>query len=298
MSKQKNTGLGRGLDAIFLDNASEPATDSVTMLRLSEIEPNPEQPRREFDPEALAQLADSIAANGLIQPIIVRSGKSDGYFEIVAGERRWRASKMAGLVEVPVIVMDLDDQRAAQVSLIENIQRENLNAIEEANAFKKLMGEYSMTQEELSKQIGKSRSLISNTMRLLDLPNEVIKMVSSDTLSAGHARTLLGLKNQDDIVKAAELTVARSLSVRALEALVRTMNKKAGKAAAEDLDGEIAEIEIDYVDVLAKKVQSRLGRRIAIKNTGKKHKIEIEYSDENDLEDIIKKLCGADIFDD
>lgn len=298
MSKQKNTGLGRGLDAIFLDNASEPATDSVTMLRLSEIEPNPEQPRREFDPEALAQLADSIAANGLIQPIIVRSGKSDGYFEIVAGERRWRASKMAGLVEVPVIVMDLDDQRAAQVSLIENIQRENLNAIEEANAFKKLMGEYSMTQEELSKQIGKSRSLISNTMRLLDLPNEVIKMVSSDTLSAGHARTLLGLKNQDDIVKAAELTVARSLSVRALEALVRTMNKKAGKADAEDLDGEIAEIEIDYVDVLAKKVQSRLGRRIAIKNTGKKHKIEIEYSDENDLEDIIKKLCGADIFDD
>ena len=298
MSKQKNTGLGRGLDAIFLDNASEPATDSVTMLRLSEIEPNPEQPRREFDPEALAQLADSIAANGLIQPIIVRSGKSDGYFEIVAGERRWRASKMAGLVEVPVIVMDLDDQRAAQVSLIENIQRENLNAIEEANAFKKLMGEYSMTQEELSKQIGKSRSLISNTMRLLDLPNEVIKMVSSDTLSAGHARTLLGLKNQDDIVKAAELTVARSLSVRALEALVRTMNKKAGKADAEDLDGELAEIEIDYVDVLAKKVQSRLGRRIAIKNTGKKHKIEIEYSDENDLEDIIKKLCGADIFDD
>lgn len=298
MSKQKNTGLGRGLDAIFLDNASEPATDSVTMLRLSEIEPNPEQPRREFDPEALAQLADSIAANGLIQPIIVRSGKSDGYFEIVAGERRWRASKMAGLVEVPVIVMDLDDQRAAQVSLIENIQRENLNAIEEANAFKKLMGEYSMTQEELSKQIGKSRSLISNTMRLLDLPNEVIKMVSSDTLSAGHARTLLGLKNQDDIVKAAELTVARSLSVRALEALVRTMNKKADKADAEDLDGEIAEIEIDYVDVLAKKVQSRLGRRIAIKNTGKKHKIEIEYSDENDLEDIIKKLCGADIFDD
>ena len=202
---------------------------------------------------------------------------------------------MAGLVEVPVIVMDLDDQRAAQVSLIENIQRENLNAIEEANAFKKLMGEYSMTQEELSKQIGKSRSLISNTMRLLDLPEEVMKMVASDTLSAGHARTLLGLKDPDNIVKAAEITVARNLSVRALEALVRKLNKQSVETEG-DLTSD--EIIVDYVDVLAKKVQSRLGRRIAIKNTGKKHKIEIEYSDENDLEDIIKKLCGADIFDD
>ena len=296
MSKQKNTGLGRGLDAIFLDNSANQAADSVTMLRLSEIEPNPEQPRREFDPEALAQLADSIAANGLIQPIIVRSAKSDGYFQIVAGERRWRASKMAGLTEVPVIVMDLDDRRAAQISLIENIQRENLNAIEEANAFKKLLGEFSMTQEELSKQIGKSRSLISNTMRLLDLPEEVIKMVSSDTLSPGHARTLLGLKNPDDIAKAAEITVARNLSVRALEALVRKMNKDATETLTPpEMEDEII---VDYVDVLAKKVQSRLGRRIAIKNTGKKRKIEIEYSDDSDLEEIIKKLCGDDIFDD
>ena len=295
MSKQKNTGLGRGLDAIFLDNFAVPASDSVTMLRLSEIEPNPEQPRREFDPEALAQLADSIAANGLIQPIIVRSGRSDGYFEIVAGERRWRASKMAGLIEVPVIVMDLDDKRAAQISLIENIQRENLNAIEEANAFKKLMGEFSMTQEELSKQIGKSRSLISNTMRLLDLPEEVMKMVASDTLSAGHARTLLGLKDPDNIVKAAEITVARNLSVRALEALVRKLNKQSVETEG-DLTSD--EIIVDYVDVLAKKVQSRLGRRVFIKNTGKKRKLEIEYSTDGELEDLIKKLCGDDIFDD
>ena len=152
MAKNKNTGLGRGLDAIFLDNSVD-ESESVTMLRLSDIEPNPDQPRRQFDQEALAELAASIAANGLIQPIVVRSAGSDGYYQIIAGERRWRASKMAGLTEVPVRIMELNDKKAAEVALIENLQREDLNAIETADAFKLMMAVYKMTQEELAKKM-------------------------------------------------------------------------------------------------------------------------------------------------
>ena len=224
MAKPKNSGLGRGIEAIFLDNTAED-NGGVTMMRLSEIEPNPDQPRRDFDPESLSQLAESIATHGLIQPIIVRSTGSGEYYEIIAGERRWRASKMAGLSEVPVIIMELDDQKAAQVAIIENVQRENLNAIEEAMAYRSLITDFGMTQEELSKQIGKSRSAVANILRLLDLPDEVMALVREGTLSSGHARTLLGLKNPARMIGAANTVVTKNLSVRETEALVKKLNR-------------------------------------------------------------------------
>ena len=192
MSKPKTTGLGRGLDAIFGENSLPGKSDGVIMLRVSDIEPRPGQPRKDFDPEAMAQLADSIATHGLIQPVVVRR-EENGLYQIIAGERRWRASKMAGLTEIPAVIVDADDRKAAELAIIENIQREDLNPIEEAEAYKALAEEHNMTQEEISRQVSKSRSAVANAMRLLELPDDVIDMVRNNELSAGHARALLGL---------------------------------------------------------------------------------------------------------
>ena len=171
INKPRNTGLGRGLDAIFLDNSVE--SSGVTMLRTSDIEPNPDQPRKNFDETELAALADSIAANGLIEPIVVRSSPSEGMYQIIAGERRWRASMLAGLSEIPVRIMELDDKKAAQIALIENVQREDLNAVEEASAYEALVKRFGMTHDEIAAQIGKSRAAVTNAIRLLDLPSGV-----------------------------------------------------------------------------------------------------------------------------
>ncbi len=269
MAKSKNTGLGRGLDAIFADNSSVEENDRISILRISEIEPNPDQPRKNFDQDALAQLANSISVHGLIQPIVVRPSKSEGYYEIVAGERRWRAAKMAGLSEVPVIQMDIDDQKAAQIALIENIQRENLNAIEEAEAYASLIDEHGMTQEELSGKVGKSRSAIANSMRLLDLPDSVIALVKESKLSAGHARALLGLKKEAQIEAAANAAVSKKLSVREVEKLVKSLNKAIDGASEEDDESSDLHVKVDYIAELAGKMTSRLGRRIQIKDKGK-----------------------------
>lgn len=293
MAKPKNTGLGRGLDAIFIDNSVD-ESGSITMLRLSEIEPNPDQPRREFDAESLAQLADSIATHGLIQPIVVRSAGSDGYYQIIAGERRWRASKMAGLSEVPVIVMELDDKKAAQVALIENVQRENLNPMEEAGAYKTLLTEYGMTQEEVSRQIGKSRSAIANTLRLLELPEEVCELVKLGKLSAGHARTLLGLKNRAKMTEAADIIINKNYSVREAEAMVRQMNKA---ELEKEKTEEASMLAVDYTAELAKKMTSRIGHKVQIQKKGKINKIEIHFSSDSELDDIVTRLCGDNIFD-
>lgn len=292
MAKPKNTGLGRGLEAIFLENTPD-ENGGITMLRLSEIEPNPDQPRKDFDQESLSQLAESIAAHGLIQPIVVRSTGSGEFYEIIAGERRWRASKMAGLTEVPVIIKELDDEKAAQISLIENVQREDLNPIEEAAAYRLLIEDYNMTQEALSRQIGKSRSAISNTMRLLDLPENVSDMVKNGTLSAGHARALLGLKDQSAIEFAAATVVSKNLSVRDTEMLVKKLNKK-DRPSSEKNEPDF----VDYTAELAKKMTSRLGRKVIISGKGKKRKLEISFSDDSELEELISKLCGENIFDD
>ena len=293
MAKEK--GSGRGLDAIFIDNyeIEESSSDRITTLRLSEIEPEPTQPRSIFEHEPLEELASSIATHGLLQPIIVRNGKN-GYYRIVAGERRWRASKMAGLAEVPVIIIEADDRKASELSLIENLQRENLNALEEAEAYKALIDEYDLTQEEVSSRIGKSRSAISNTMRLLNLPESVLQLIKEKKLTAGHARALLALNDSELICTIAEKAVAKALSVRQVEALVDSLSEKIKKTTPYTS----AVIEVDYVAELEKRVTEQMGRLFKIRSKGKCKKIEIEYSDERDLENIIKKLCGNTFFED
>lgn len=293
MAKEK--GSGRGLDAIFIDNyeIEDSSSDKITTLRLSEIEPEPTQPRTIFEHEPLEELASSIATHGLLQPIIVREGKN-GYYRIVAGERRWRASKMAGLAEVPVIIIEADDRKAAELSLIENLQRENLNALEEAEAYKALIDEYDLTQEEVSSRIGKSRSAISNTMRLLNLPDTVLQLIKDKKLTAGHARALLALNDSELICTVAEKAVAKALSVRQVEALVDSLS---GKTKKNTLTPPSV-VEVDYVAELEKRVTEQIGRLFKIHTKGKRKKIEIEYSDERDLENIIKKLCGNTFFED
>lgn len=292
MAKNKNTGLGRGLDAIFLDNTTEESGRGVTMLRLSDIEPCPDQPRKQFESESLASLADSIAENGVLQPLLVRA-EGDGFYQIIAGERRWRASKMAGLTEVPAIITDADDKKAFELAIIENIQRENLNAIEEAAAIRDLMTEYGLTQEEVSTRISRSRSAVSNAIRLLDLPDSVMKAVSDGKLSAGHARALLGLHDSEKIISAAQTVISRGLSVRATEELVRSLNR-----AQEDAKKPPrAESEADrYMNWLCRKMSDSLERGVRIVGGKKKH-IELEYRDSDDLERMIRKLCGEDFFD-
>ncbi|MBE6642987.1 MAG: ParB/RepB/Spo0J family partition protein [Ruminococcaceae bacterium] len=291
MAKEK--GSGRGLDAIFIDNYESEETNGerLVTLRLSEIEPEANQPRTIFDHEPLEELASSIATHGLLQPIVVRKGKN-GYYKIVAGERRWRASKMAGLSEVPVIIIEADDRKAAELSLIENLQRENLNPLEEAEAYKALIDEYDLTQEEVSSRIGKSRSAIANTMRLLNLPEDVLKLVKDRSISAGHAKALLKLNDPSLIRMVAAKTVAKKLSVRQVEALVDSLCKP--KKTKEDNPDKL---EVNYIADLEKRVTNELGKLFKIHSNGKRKKIEIEYSDDRDLENIIKKLCGNTFFE-
>ena len=293
MAKKK--GLGRGLDAIFQDNAfpeeNETKSTDRLVVPISMLDTNPNQPRKAFDTEALAGLADSIAANGLLQPILVR--EVDGRYEIIAGERRYRASRMAGLSEVPVIIVEADDLSTAKFALIENLQRENLNAYEEAAAYQSLLKEYSLTQEEISQQIGKSRSAIANSLRLLDLPDGVVKLLISGYISAGHCRAILGLKKREDMLPLAEKTVAQELSVRDVESLVRSMNKKK-EETGELIDGPI---KIDYNSELEERFTRTTGRQCKITNTGKKKSIKIEFADDDDLCAILKKLAGDDFFD-
>ena len=294
---KKNSGLGRGLDAIFLDNTLVEETvhseEKITKLKISLVDPKRDQPRKHFDKEALEQLAESISENGLLQPILVRE-YGDGRYQIIAGERRFRASKLAGLTEIPAIVLDRDDKKAAQIALIENIQRENLNPIEEALAYKALAEEYNMTQEELSQKVGKSRSAIANAVRLLDLPEEVLTMVASGELSAGHARTLLGVKDKDAMILLAQKTVEEDLSVRVLENLVKLANKPQ-KPTVED---EEPLPLVDYFHELEIRVQSHLGRKVKIDGKGRKKTITLSYEDNEDLDEILKLLCGSDFLKD
>lgn len=291
-------GLGKGLDSIFADNYIETSASSegVQTLRLSEIEPKADQPRKHFDEESLQQLADSIAQHGLLQPIIVRES-AGGFYQIIAGERRWRASKMAGLTEVPVVIMDADALKAAEIAIIENVQREDLNAYEEASAYKALMTEYGLTQEEVAARVGKSRSAVANALRLLDLPEEILEMLKTGDISAGHAKAVLGLKNKDDMVDLAQKILVRSLSVRETEDLVKKLNKlfeKGQKAVDDVLEDEVV---VDYVKDLERKVRALIGKQIKINTKGKMKTVQIEYVDDDDLVEILNTLCGKDITD-
>ena len=293
---KKNSGLGRGLDAIFLDNTLAEETvnseEKVVKLKISLVDPKRDQPRKHFDREALEQLAASITENGLLQPILVRE-YADGRYQIIAGERRFRACKIAGLSEIPAIILERDDKNVAQIALIENVQREDLNPVEEALAYKALSEQYGMTQEELSQKVGKSRSAIANAMRLLDLPEEILAMVASRELSAGHARTLLGVKNRDAMILLAQKAVEEDLSVRTLEQLVKLANKPTKPEVDEDEPLPI----VDYFHELEIKVQSHLGRKVKIDGKGRKKTITLFYEDNEDLDDILKLLLG-DAFSD
>ena len=284
----KKTGLGRGLDFIFDDNSIESDGSGVTSLRISDVEPKSDQPRKNFDNEALSQLADSIAANGVLQPILVREVGS-GFYQIIAGERRWRASKLAGLTEIPAIVMEADDLKTAQIALIEIIQREDLNAYEEAKAYRALIDQFELTQEEVAGRLGKSRSSIANSLRLLDLPEEISDLLQGDKLSAGHCKALLGLRDRSKLRALAEKIINNNLSVREAEALVRKANKP------EKNENEIEPLKVDYVAELEKKVTGLTGRYCKIQTKGQRKTVSIEYGGDGDLEKLLSILCGKDI---
>jgi len=286
----KKSGLGRGIDSIFLDNEIENAPEGgVKTLRITQIDPTVGQPRKTFDQEALAGLADSIAAHGVLQPILVREVGPDRY-AIVAGERRWRAAKLAALSEIPAIVVEMDEKTAAEVALIENIQREDLNPIEEAEAYETLANEYRMTQEDIAARVGKSRSAIANTMRLLDLPSDVRALVVDGKLSAGHARALLGLIQPALMLTLAEKAVENEYSVRDMEEEVRRTNRLLA-AAEKELPAKPI-FEVDYVKELERKMVSALGRKVKVSTKGAKKSVTLFFEDNEDLEDLLKQILG------
>ena len=287
----KKPALARGLDSIFSDNTpSDGGSGGVLKLRISDVEPKSDQPRKDFDPEALSQLADSIAANGVLQPILVREVGSGGMYQIIAGERRWRASKLAGLLEIPAIVMDADDLTTAQIALIENIQRTDLNPYEEACAYRDLAKGFGLTQEEVSARLGKSRSAVANSLRLLDLPDPVAELLRSGELSAGHCRALLGLKDRSNMEKLAKKIVAKNLSVRETEAAVRALNKARPKKEEDD-----EEVRVDYTNELERRVTDLCGRYCRITSKGRRKTVTVEYGGEDDLEELLSAICGKNI---
>lgn len=274
----KKGGLGRGLDALFADNSIEEiASTSAVKLKIMDIEPNRDQPRKIFDEDALAELADSIAKHGVIQPLLVRP-MPDGSYQLVAGERRWRASRMAGLTEVPVVIKELSDGEAMALALIENLQREDLNAIEEAQGIKALMDTLSLTQDEAAERVGKSRPAVANALRLLKLPDSVIALVSDGKLSPGHARALLGFKDEQDIIETADLIIEKGLTVRDVEKLVKKRNKepKAEKPAARRAS-YYDEVELALTDFLGRKV------KVGTKPGKESGVLEIDFFDKDDL---------------
>lgn len=287
-------GLGRDFYSILDDNMLEEKKDSVTTIKISDIEPRGDQPRKTFDDEGLQLLADSIAIHGVLQPIIVReNARFKGSYEIIAGERRWRASKMAGLSEMPVVIIDGDDLKVAQISLVENVQRENLNAVEEALAYSALIERYNMTQEQISREVGKSRSAIANMLRLLDLPDEVLTMLKEDKITSGHARALLGLKSDEQMIELAKKVADNDLSVRDVEKIVRSMLDE--KKIVVSINKPDAQRRV-YMKDLERRVMETLGRKAKINQSAKKKTLELAYDNDDDLAELLELICGKDIF--
>lgn len=273
-------GLGKGLDALFIDNTTD---NGAVTLRISEIEPNRSQPRKEFDESALADLADSIREHGVIQPLLVRPLPTGGY-QLVAGERRWRASRMAGLGEVPVVIRELSDHEAMELALIENLQRQDLNPMEEALGYRSLMEEYQMTQEEVAKAIGKSRPAIANSLRLLALPQQVVDLIREGKLSAGHGRALLALEEESAILEAAQTAVKKHWTVREIEKMAQSSHKKTKVSTGPDKDHYYTELELALSQVL--------GRQVTITSKGKNRTLSISFFDKEDLSALVSRLCG------
>ena len=279
----RKSGLGKGLDALFQDNIEE--THGTVVVNILDVEPNREQPRRTFDEEAMASLADSIREHGIIQPIVVRP-LLEGRYQIIAGERRWRASRMAGLKEVPIIIKDVDDKQTMEIALIENLQRENLNPIEEAKGYLTLMDEHKLTQDEVSKRVGKSRSAIANAIRLLSLPEEVIVELEHGNLSGGQGRALLSLGDEETIKNVALKAMSKGMSVRELERLGNS-NKRKVKTERKKLikDSIYKELEIS--------MQDELGRNVKIEATSEgKGKLIIDFYNKEELIDMAYALAN------
>ena len=281
MAAAKKGGLGRGLEALFNENATD--EKGVVTLRLTEIEPNRNQPRTDFDEDALAELADSIQKHGLIQPIVVRP-TSNGVYQIVAGERRWRACRMAELQEVPVVIKEVDDQNYYEIALIENLQREDLNAVEEAHGYRTLIDTYGLTQEQVAESVGKSRSAVTNALRLLNLKDDALDALKNGDITAGHARAILAAETQE--LATAMLKAAKAgASVRELEAMAKAkpVTKKAEKITTKN--NFYSEVEIS--------LKNELGRKVEIKSNGKgKGTITLEFYSDEELADFAKKIVG------
>ena len=281
MASQK--GLGKGLGALLGDFSEEPLEKSAyQLLPIYKVEPNPDQPRQDFDEEELQALADSIAVHGIIQPLTVRE-MPNGYYQIIAGERRWRASRMANLSDVPAVIIEADDKKAMELALIENLQRQDLNPLEEALGYQTLMNEYGLTQEEAAGRVGKSRPAVANALRLLGLCPEVQERVRKGELSAGHARAILQLKSEKKQQEAAQKIVALGLSVRQAELLCKNMSK-------EPVPQKKEVFAVDYVAECEKSLSKHLGRGVKIVNGKRKGRFELEFYGQEDLQNLLDAL--------
>lgn len=280
-------GLGKGLDALFDDNEQETAAASgIRMVRISDIEPNEDQPRRDFDGDALQSLADSLREHGVLQPLMVRP-LPGGRYQIIAGERRWRAARMAGLAELPVLIRELDARGTMEIALVENLQREDLNPVEEAEGYRALLEEYGMTQEEIAARVAKSRPAVANALRLLALPEEALALLRSGALTAGHAKAVLSCRKEEDQIRLAKLIAETGMSVRRAEAAAKSMNETRPAPAPQ--------LGFDYFADFEKRLTERLGRRVHLSQKGKKGKLEIEYYGNEDLDALLRALgieCG------
>ena len=288
MASNKDRGLGRGLSALLGDDALQAQEGGSLSLPISEVQPGLKQPRKRFDEESLADLADSIRTHGIIQPLTVRR-LSSGYYQIIAGERRWRAAKMAGLREVPAVIIEADDRTVMELGLIENLQREDLNPIEEAAGYQTLIGEYSLTQEEVSQRVGKSRPAVANALRLLALPDAVRQLLEEGKLSAGHARAILAAPAGELQKKLAQKVVHDGLSVRQTEALAKRLTAQQDHAAEELRPGAAPDYSI-YLRSAEQELSHRFGRKVTIVNGKKKGKIELEYYNTEDLNLLLETL--------
>ena len=278
-----NKGLGKGLGALLGDFSEEPANESAyRLLPIYKVEPNPDQPRHDFDEEELQALSESIAVHGVIQPLTVRE-MPNGYYQIIAGERRWRAARMANVSEVPAIVVEADDKKAMELALIENLQRQDLNPVEEALGYQSLIEEYGLTQEEAASRVGKSRPAVANALRLLGLCPEVLELLKSGAISAGHARAVLTLKTEKQQQEAAKKIIALSLSVRQAETLCKNM----GKPPAPKKEPVFA---VDYVAECEKNLSKHLGRGVKIVNGKRKGRFELEFYGQEDLQVLLDAL--------
>ena len=285
MAKEKK-GLGMGLDALFAANHydDEPETE-LLIVPIEKVEPREDQPRQSFDPQALQDLADSIAQYGLIQPITVRRLPHD-FYQIIAGERRWRASRIAGLTEVPVRVLEADDRRTAELALVENLQREDLNPIEEAKGYRSLMHDYGLTQEETARSVGRSRPAVANSLRLLSLSAPVMELVEKGELSAGHARALIPIENETRQLNAAQEVIRKNLSVRKTERMAATLCRPEEEKPEEKNDG----VTVDYAAELAEELGKKLGRRVRLVDRHGSGRIELEFYNAEDREALIEQL--------